>query len=171
MVHETVHQDVHHMREELITREVHHHDIYHRILPVIDVEVLPPRHFLPVEGGGLVEINAEEVPGRGRNWVIAETASKIPSGQVAPTGANQFSAREFPGEEGDPKRYLTPKGIRTTEETWVHPPDLETGGRDTGQTWPMVFGDHGNSKTGKGKKKEEFKMPPINHSSPAEGPG
>ena len=161
------------MRKELITREVHNHEIYHRILPIIDVEVLPPRHFLPVEGGGLVEISSDEVPGRGRNWVIAETASKIPSDQAAPRGVNRFSAREFLGEEGDSKAYITPEGIRTTEETWVHPPELETGGRDTGQTWPMVFGDDIEQKepqlfkSSKIGKKESTRSPSASHSTPA----
>ncbi|KAL9124795.1 MAG: hypothetical protein Q9217_005914 [Psora testacea] len=141
IVHETVHRDVHHAREELITREIHNHDVFHRMLPVVDVEVLPPRHFLPVEGGGLVEVGAQEVPGRGNNWVIAETASKIPSDQAAPVGARRFTARKFPGHEGDPQRYTTPEGHERTEQTWVHPPELETGARDTGQSWPMVFDD------------------------------
>ena len=64
VIHETVHKDIHHVREERITRHIHNYDVYHRILPIVDVEVLPPRHFLPVEGGGLVEISASEVPGR-----------------------------------------------------------------------------------------------------------
>ncbi|MCJ1367295.1 hypothetical protein MMC16_006427 [Acarospora aff. strigata] len=139
VVHETVHQKVHEVREEVITREVHTHDVFHRIQPVIDVEVLPARHFLPAEGGGLVEISADEVPGRRNNWVIAETASKIPSDEPALPKITRFSAREFPGNEGDAKRYITPKGIERTEETWVHPPELETGGMLTGQTWPMHF--------------------------------
>lgn len=112
-------------------------------MPVIDVEVLPTRHFLPVEGGGLVEISGSEVPGRGQNWVIAETASKIPSDQRAPKATNRFSARDFAGNEGDSKRYITPEGFERTEETWVHSPELETGGRDTGQTWPIGFGGDG----------------------------
>ena len=141
VVHETVKENVHHFREEVITREIHNHDIYHRILPIIDVEVLPARHFLPVEGGGLVEISGSEVPGRGQNWVIAETASKIPSGHSPPRMTNRFSAREFVGDEGDFKSYTTSEGFERTEETWVHPPELETGGRDTGQTWPMVIGN------------------------------
>ena len=124
-----------------MTREIHTHDVYHRILPVIDVEVLPPRHFLPVEGGGLVEVSASEVPGRGQNWVIAETASKIPSDQAAPTGRRRFTARDFPGQEGDAVRYIAPEGHEKTEQTWVHPPELEEGARLTGQSWPMVFGD------------------------------
>lgn len=124
----------------MITREIHSHDVYHRILPVIDVEVLPPRHFLPVEGGGLVEVSADEVPSRGRNWVIAETASRIPTDEPAPPRTNRFTAREFLGTEGDFKRYTTREGLERTEQTWVHPPEMETGGRDTGQTWPMEFG-------------------------------
>ncbi|KAL8692719.1 MAG: hypothetical protein Q9218_002308 [Villophora microphyllina] len=152
VVHETVHKDVHHLREEVITREIHTHDVYHRILPVIDVEVLPPRHFLPVEGGGLVEISGKEVPGRGKNWVIAETASKIPSDQTAPSQQRIFSARQFPGREGDAVRYRTSEGHERTEETWVHPPELETGGRDTGQTWPMEFGNETVPKASRERK-------------------
>ena len=140
VVHETVNQEIHHVREEVITREIHNHEIYHRILPVIDVEVLPARHFLPVEGGGLVEVSADEVPSRGRSWVIAETASKIPSDEAAPRRRDRFSAREFVGTEGDTKEYMTPEGFMRKEETWVHPPELETGARDTGQSWPMEFG-------------------------------
>ena len=87
-----------------------------------------------------MEIGADEVPGRGHSWVIAETASKIPSDQPAPKGARRFTARQFPGTEGDAIQYTTPEGYEHTETTWVHPPELETGGRDTGQTWPMVFG-------------------------------
>ena len=136
-MHETVKQDVHHVREEVVTREIHEHDVYHRILPIIDVEVLPPRHFLPVEGGGLVEVTADEVPGRRDNWVIAETASKIPSSDPAPKERRRFTAREFPGNEGDSKSYIAPEGIERTEETWVHPPILETGARATGQTYPL----------------------------------
>ena len=136
-----MHKEIHHIRQEVITREIHNHDVYHRILPVIDVEVLPPRHFLPVEGGGLVEISADEVPARCNAWVIAETASKIPSDQPAPQGVRSFTARTFTGTEGDAVKYKTPDGFERTEQTWVHPPELETGARDTGQSWPVVFGE------------------------------
>ncbi|KAL8782516.1 MAG: hypothetical protein Q9213_005319 [Squamulea squamosa] len=161
VVHETVHKDIHHVREEHITKEIHNHDVYHRILPIIDVEVLPPRHFLPVEGGGLVEISGKEVPGRGNNWVVAETASKIPSDQPAPKGLRPFSARQFIGTEGDAVRFQMPEGYERTEQTWVHPPELETGGRDTGQTWPMEFGNEktitksGRSKSSKAKQSKK----------------
>ncbi|MCJ1472264.1 hypothetical protein MMC13_000911 [Lambiella insularis] len=144
VVHETMNKDIHHIRHEVVTREIHEHTYYHRILPVIDVEVLPPRHFLPVEGGGLVEVSADEVPGRGKNWVIAETASKIPSSGALPSEPRVFSAREFRGTEGDDKRFITPEGYERTEQTWVHPPELETLSEASGQTWPMEFGKDEN---------------------------
>lgn len=171
VTHETVHRKVHNVREELITKEIHTHDIYHRILPVVDVEVLPPRHFLPVEGGGLVEISAPEVPGRGNNWVIAETASKIPSDQAAPKGTRGFTARHFPGRDGDAIRRDV-GGHERTEETWVHYPELETGARDTGQSWPMVFGSEAGKKGTHGHaspsaKKDRSGRSSVPHSSRA----
>ena len=97
-----------------------------------------------------MEISAQEVPGRGSNWVIAETASKIPSDQAAPPGKTRFTARDFPGREGDTVKYISPEGYETTEQTWVHPPELEEGARLTGQSWPMIIGDQppGNGEQG-----------------------
>ncbi|MCJ1404032.1 hypothetical protein MMC11_007256 [Xylographa trunciseda] len=147
IVHETVKKDIHYVKHEVVTRDIHEHTYYHRILPVIDVEVLPPRHFLPVEGGGLVEVSADEVPGRGKNWVIAETASKIPSAGPLPDGPRKFTARQFVGTEGDDKTYTMPEGYERTEQTWVHPPELETLGQASGQTWPMEFGQDPSIRT------------------------
>jgi hypothetical protein len=165
-VHETFRQDIHQIRQEVITREIHNHEYYHRILPIVDVEVLPARHFLPVEGGGLVEISADEVPSRGRHWVVAETASRIPSHQPAPQAISRFSARKFTDSEGDFKKYITPEGFERTEQTWVHPPELETGACDTGQTWPIVLGGqadqnlHGRFGS---PSKRQSKKPLISH--------
>ncbi|MCJ1288267.1 hypothetical protein MMC26_007622 [Xylographa opegraphella] len=140
VVHQTVNKDIHYVKHEVVTRDIHDHVYYHRILPVIDVEVLPPRHFLPVEGGGLVEVSADEVPGRGKNWVIAETASKISSAGPVPNEQRKFTAREFIGTEDDDKSYTMPEGYERTEQTWVHPPELETLGQASGQTWPVELG-------------------------------
>jgi hypothetical protein len=46
VVHETIVRQIHEIREERITREIHHHHVFHRTLNVHDVEVLPARHFL-----------------------------------------------------------------------------------------------------------------------------
>lgn len=183
VVHEKVHKAIHHVREEVITREIHTHNVFHRILPIVDVEVLPPRHFLPVEGGGLVEVGAHEVPGRGSNWVIAETASKIPSDQAAPPGTIQFTARKFPGREGDAEKYISPEGYEESHQTWVHPPELEEGARLTGQSWPMVIGDDAAEKgerelsgshefsTPKATKRKSPKKNPAIQASPAQRAG
>ena len=134
---ETIHREIHHIREEQITREIHTHDVYHRILPIVDVEVLPARHFLPVDGGDLVEVRAEDVPGRSKDWVIAETLTKRRSLGSAPMERRQFTARRFDGDEGDAKYSIAPEGYERTEQTWVHPPEIEIGARATGQTWPL----------------------------------
>jgi hypothetical protein len=70
----------HETREERITREIHTHDTFHRALPVIETEILPPKHYVPSpDGKGLTEIPEHMVPGRtetespSRNWEIVET--------------------------------------------------------------------------------------------------
>lgn len=144
VTHETIVQDVHEIREEVITREIHHHEVFHRILPVIDIEVLPARHFIPIEGG-LVEVAEEEVPGgagRAAAKAMQEAASKMLPQTSATSGqARSFSARTFEASEGDSKAYVTPEGVNRTDTTWVHPPTIETGGRETGQTQPFHMGE------------------------------
>jgi len=144
---------VRHVREEQITREIHNHHIFHRILPIIDVQVLPPRHFVfNAEQTGLVEVNESQIPGRTmqdsertnhniKNWVIAELASKgLSQAEMAAHDPRQFSACSFEGTRGDYKEYVSEDGIPRTETTWVHPPTLETGAMETGQSVPMHFG-------------------------------
>ena len=92
VVQEKVIEKVHHKREEVITRDIHTHDVYHHILPVIDVEILPTRHYLQVEGGDLVEVGADEVPDNAR--VVAETTSKVPSDQTK--GCDDFVVNGSP---------------------------------------------------------------------------
>lgn len=139
VTHEVVNKDIHHIREEEITRDIHTHDVYHRILPIHDVEVLPARHFVPDGKGGLVEISKDEIPGRAgdeQKWQIVETVSK---GNVTKE-PRRFTAREFPGAEGDYKEYISPEGVPRTETTWVHPPEVEEYGKLSGQTVPFHFG-------------------------------
>lgn len=59
---------------------MHTHDVFHRILPVIKTEILPPKHYVPsTDGKGLIEIPEHMVPGRtangspSRNWEIVQT--------------------------------------------------------------------------------------------------
>ncbi|KAH0064940.1 hypothetical protein KCU60_g22117, partial [Aureobasidium melanogenum] len=117
VTHETVQPQVHHIREEVITREIHNHDVYHRILPIIDIEVLPARHFVPTGNGDeLMEISEDEIPGRtgyNQQWFIGEMLSKLPKDSNFFREPLRFTAREFPGTEGDYKEYVR-NGIPTT---------------------------------------------------------
>ncbi|KAI9717144.1 MAG: hypothetical protein M1812_004892 [Candelaria pacifica] len=70
VTHELVTQEVHHIREEVVTREVHYHDVYHRVQPVIDIEVLPPKHYVQANDGRLIEVSPDELPGRQKIWDI-----------------------------------------------------------------------------------------------------
>ncbi|KAI2602775.1 hypothetical protein GGR54DRAFT_467567 [Hypoxylon sp. NC1633] len=62
VIHEVVRPEVHEIVEEQIYREIHEHDVYHRIQPVFAVETLPARHFVPGPNGGLVEVAADQLP-------------------------------------------------------------------------------------------------------------
>ncbi|KAK0344711.1 hypothetical protein LTS02_014440 [Friedmanniomyces endolithicus] len=143
VTHEKVIQNVHHIREERITREFHNHHVFHRILPITDIQVLPARHFVPIEGG-YAEISATELPARtgvNAQWLLAELASKgLPRSQ-APIVPDRFTARTFKGTEGDYKEYMAPEGFPRTEQTWVYPPTYyEYGAIETGQTYTFHMG-------------------------------
>ncbi|QDS74628.1 hypothetical protein FKW77_009102 [Venturia effusa] len=133
VTHETVIPEIHHVEHEVLTREIHNYDIYHRILPIKDIEVLPAKHFVrdPVTGE-LTQIPAP--PGReveNHQWKIV--AAKSDSGWQ-PSAPRQFTARTFKDDEGMPREYVGRDGILHTEVTWVHPPTIQDGGYETGQT-------------------------------------
>ncbi|KAF2084456.1 hypothetical protein K490DRAFT_68764 [Saccharata proteae CBS 121410] len=144
VTHETIYPQTHDIREERIFREIHTHDIHHRILPIVDVEVLPARHFLPDPRSptGLTEVPESAVPGRSaalQNWVVAETVSRLPKQGPLPTAPRAFTARRWEGADGDERTYVTEGGWKRTETTWIHPPRLETGARESGQSEPFYF--------------------------------
>jgi len=147
VVHETVYPKVHHVREEIYTREIHDEHIYDRILPIIDVQVLPAKHFAPMgPNGEFVEVPAAAVAARGggphggKNWVIAETISKIPAGESDVSGPRRFTARTFQSTEGDERHWVDRDGIERSEQTWVHPPTVAIGARMRGLTEAVHFG-------------------------------
>lgn len=146
VTHETIRQDVHEVIHEEVTREIHTHDIYHRILPIHEVEVLPARHYIQMEDGTRREVPAEQMVSREKaklTQVLLEECFKdtLPKSDNL-VGPRQFSARSFPGSEGDYREQKLPDGSLQTERTWVHPPTLQTGGEMTGQTRAFHF-DHG----------------------------
>jgi hypothetical protein len=146
VTHETIHPEVHHIREEQITREIHNYDIYHRVLPIIETEILPARHFIHNSAGELVEIPASEVPGRTQPQQYWPVEEKLPSASPSYPESwkrRPFTARHWSGTDGQAKDYVDKDGVHRTETTWVHPPQLEDGGRLSGQTVPFHFDDMG----------------------------
>ena len=143
ITHETIKAQHQQVRQEVITRETHDYHIYHRILPIVDIEVLPARHFVPIQDG-FVEIDEEELPGRTRdkvNWAIAEMVSKrMPESRKEAIARQTFSARTFEGPEYDDKEYVGPEGHPVKEKWWVHPPTLCQDAYRAGQTYPFHFG-------------------------------
>ncbi|KAI9681058.1 MAG: hypothetical protein M1822_007132 [Bathelium mastoideum] len=158
VTHQIIHKDIHHIREERITREIHTHDHFHRILPVIDVEVLPPRHFVPsaTDPTRLVEVPGSAIPGRRddddqkmRNWFIARTMENTQTnGSELGAGPRQFTAREFRGGEGAHYEWMGEDGVQRSTTTWIHPPTVEDGGKRTAQTVPFHLGSKNPSHDG-----------------------
>ena len=63
---------VYNIREEIITKDIHHYDVLHRVQPVVDVEVLPARHYVPTADGTLKEVSVDELPGRYANEPVSD---------------------------------------------------------------------------------------------------
>lgn len=78
-VYEHVTPTRHEIRREVITRETHNHGAYHRILPVIETEILLTKHYVKNQDGKtLVEIPESMVPQHNatgnldQNWHISK---------------------------------------------------------------------------------------------------
>ncbi|KAK3690433.1 hypothetical protein B0T22DRAFT_463592 [Podospora appendiculata] len=122
VTHETVNPHVHEIKEERITREIHTHDVYHRVQPVIEVEIKPTRHLVPDGKGRLMEVAEKDLPdctGKNQEWYIAK---RIAHGdQSASRDPPELARAKNEGE----KTFTTAEGIERTETTVVHPPTLE----------------------------------------------
>ncbi len=81
VTHEIIQQDVHEICEEQIHKEIHQYHVRHKIQPIIDYEILPPRHFVHVEGGGYTEVAESDLPAGtpGASWFTTEIRSQLGS--------------------------------------------------------------------------------------------
>ncbi|KAL3426872.1 hypothetical protein PVAG01_00381 [Phlyctema vagabunda] len=146
VTHEYITNKIHHVREEVISREIHTHDVFHRILPVIETEILPTKHYVQATDGSLREIPADQVPGR----------TNVPSFEIIPTDKARKTREAIPGgsivhighhnQDSGPvlssrKDSLNKDGIPKTESVWRHPPTLDMGSKETGQSVPMYFNE------------------------------
>lgn len=136
VVHEVIKPHEHEVIQQRIHREIHNYTYYHRLQPVLQTEVLPPRHFIPnPDGEGLIEISADELPnrtGKNRWWDIVQKEPVLP--------ATPFEWRTEPQIiEGKP--YITEEGFERRETTIIYPPKLADMSRYQGLVQPVHF-DH-----------------------------
>lgn len=138
MIHEYVQPKVHHHTEERITREFHTHDVFHRILPVIDVEVLPAKHYIPdpKRPGSLCEIPESMVPARNTNWRISVNSQISAASSVIAPHHHRAHEKLLPVLSSK-KSYITKDGIPKTEYVWRHPAILEPAAYEPGETMPV----------------------------------
>ncbi|CAG5156936.1 uncharacterized protein ALTATR162_LOCUS4729 [Alternaria atra] len=136
VTHEIIKPHEHEVIQQRIHREIHNYTYYHRLQPVLQTEVLPPRHFIPnPDGEGLIEISADELPnrtGKNRWWDIVQKEPALP--------ATPFEWRTEPQIiEGKP--YITEEGFERRETTIIYPPTLDDMSRYSGLVQPVHF-DH-----------------------------
>ncbi|KAF2691106.1 hypothetical protein K458DRAFT_426479 [Lentithecium fluviatile CBS 122367] len=135
VTHEVVKPHEHHVREEQIYREIHNYDVYHRIQPVSQTEILPSRHFIHDADGNLVEITEDQIPertGEFQSWYIGKKETPA----FEPT--LRFPRIKEPEVVSDIK-YMTPEGFERRETTIVHPPELEDMSGYGGPVVPIEF--------------------------------
>ena len=129
VVQETIKQPVHEVQHRLYERDIHEHEIHHRILPVKEVEVLPARHFVEDAQGRRHEVPAHRVPGRASEHMdrLLQQSLKLdlPDDRRGAEGRKTFTARAFPGREGDYSESVNSEGTVSSEQWWVHPPVAE----------------------------------------------
>jgi hypothetical protein len=137
VTHEVVKPHEHEIVQHKIFREIHNYEYYHHIQPVYDIEVLPPRHWIPNPNGeGLIEISADELPsrtGNNRRWKIVQEQEE-PSTAVRPAWRTEPQIIEHP-------TTLTKDGFERKETTILYPPTLQDMTEYDGMIQPVHF-DH-----------------------------
>lgn len=137
VTHEVVKPHQHEIIQHKIFREIHNYEYFHRIQPVYDIEVLPPRHWIPnPDGEGLIEISADELPmrtGANRRWKIVHEQVE-PSTQQTPMSRTEPQIVEHP-------TTITAEGFERKETTIIYPPTLADMTEYDGLVQPVHF-DH-----------------------------
>lgn len=142
VTHEHVQPLQHTRHEQRITREIHTHDIYHRILPIIETEILPPRHFID-DDHDIREVPESEV------WKYTVTGAwgyrqpeevRKERQQIEPRASQQTPLRQLPAKQepilAEKKTYMTEGGYPRTEYLWLHPPVFVDA---SGRTQPVLI--------------------------------
>ncbi|KAL5116551.1 hypothetical protein ACEQ8H_005547 [Pleosporales sp. CAS-2024a] len=153
--HEVVKPHKHEIVQHKIFREIHNYEHYHHLQPVYDLEMLPPRHWIPNPNGqGLIEISADELPSRtgdNRRWKIVYEQQEVPE-TVQPKWRTEPEIIEHP-------TTTTEEGFERRETTIIYPPTLQDLSSYEGLVQPVHF-DH---KTGKRWLGEMTTMHKLRH--------
>jgi len=141
VTHEVVKPHEHEIVQHKIYREIHNYEYYHYLQPVYDLQVLPPRHWIPNPNGeGLIEISVDDLPsrtGNNRRWKIIREDIEHPA-------ALQRVWRTEP-EVIEHPTIITDEGFERKETTIIYPPTL----RDLSDYEGLVQPVHFDHKTGK----------------------
>ncbi|KAF5872739.1 uncharacterized protein Bfra_006102 [Botrytis fragariae] len=167
VVHEHILPTSHEIITKEIHREIHQHHWYHRVLPVIDTEVLPAKHYVYGDDGDtLVRIPESMVRGHtitgtySRNWSIVHQPPQAPAEDpfnsplfgVEPELPNTKYTTHFQPDSkgglqwshvpGEPvkvmeREYITAEGFPRKETWWRYPPVMATAAQEAGLTVPM----------------------------------
>lgn len=126
-----IRHDVHELRREHITHEFHQDEYQHRILPVIETEILPSRHFIQLDGGGLEEISEDEIPDElpvDLQERISRAAAAIFPSSFGRPGDTSFPSLDgsFDPGYGRPTESVTPGGRARHDTTWTYPATVLT---------------------------------------------
>ena len=148
---ETIQEHVREIEHPRITREIHTHEYHHRVLPVMDVEVKPSRHWVEAPDGSRHEVSADQLPPNATKdldrYLAEAIRATLPKDNRQP-GVRQFTARDFPGTEGDLRETIDADGMKHSERAWIYPPTLANGGKDSGQTKPFYFDSANTAENG-----------------------
>ncbi|KAH9885734.1 hypothetical protein F4778DRAFT_760383 [Xylariomycetidae sp. FL2044] len=151
VTHETVHSQIREEIQERIYRDIHTYDVYHRVQPIHDVEILPARHFILDSNEQPVEVDEAALPectGPNQRWRIETT--EPPSAPLPPKDSDELRVVK----KSEPIRSQTAEGFERVEETIIHPPTLDDSSLFGVPVMPIHFihhepgreGDRGSSK-------------------------
>ena len=133
-----------------------------RTLPIIDIQTLPPRHYVPGNDGHLKQVPSSEVQDRlkgdnqPKNWLIAETVSRRhPNARLSGELKRLLAERGSPPRRVSDSQHLTPEGYERQETTWLHAPTVQ--GQRKPQNQPLPSGKE-KSRTSKTDERRSYEL-------------
>ncbi|KFX98343.1 hypothetical protein O988_04385 [Pseudogymnoascus sp. VKM F-3808] len=130
VTHEHVKPVAHHINTKEYTREIHNHDVYNRILPIKDTEVLPTRHYAPspTDSGRLVEIPAPVEKGsNAQAQAVPITTDMASNASCTKDVSGRF---HNPADNTIPLSFATQHPQVSAEALSQHNQDMEEQGRE-----------------------------------------